>query len=274
MRFAKDEIKAAYPVSVNFNQCKNIRYSKKSELDAGKFFPDRVFTEYDSLGNPFLSKETDPLKIDTATFNMVMTTEILFIESGLLKNYVPWITAAIPVKTSLGVFLGYSDYFSTCFNIDRHYTAFAKTKVLYLKQTSRLIFLDSINPVFKLKELYGRNLLQTLWPSILKNKFEIISLKRNKTINAKQLNTDIITDVVPGVPMYDSLGNPAGSKSLNQELSAADFNSIELVQDWYYDYTKNIVFNKIKELYLYANKLTYDYSDQKTTPVLKIVLNK
>ena len=268
IRFAKNEIKASLPVGSGSPEAEQISYLKKKEIDRVKFHANDI-PSFDSAGNMVGVQSVMP-EIDTA-FALTDATQILYIANGQLKTYTPWVATMIPVVTSTGVYLGNGDYFSTCFNFNYAYQADKKNKILFLSQSKRKIRLDSFDVKNKLKELYGRNLIQTLWPYILKDKFEIFDYTKNKKIKAKELDAELINGPKAAVPIYDSLGNITGSKIIQEALSVDVFTSIELIQDWYYDQTKNIVFNTVRELYLYAKKWTTDGEAKEATPILKIV---
>ncbi len=267
-RLAKEEIKASMPVGSGSAEADQIKYSKKKDIDLIKF-PVNEIAIFDSKGN-IVRTEHSVQKIDTASFTLTDATQILFIENGQLKTYTPWVATMLPVITSTGVYLGDGEYFSTCFNFNYNYQADKKNKILFLSQSKRKIRLDSFDIRSKLKELYGRNVIQTLWPYILKNKFEIFDCTKNRNIKAKELDADLINGKIQ-VPLYDSIGNMVGTKFLQQALSPDGFTSLELIQDWYYDQTKNIVFNTVRELYLYAKKWTAEGEAKEATPILKIV---
>ncbi|MEP7254307.1 MAG: hypothetical protein ABI666_00955 [Ferruginibacter sp.] len=270
-RLAKNEIKASMPVSSGSAEADQIKYSKKKDIDLIKF-PGNEIAVFDSTGN-LVRTEHRSQEIDTASFTLTDATQILFIENGQLKTYTPWVATMLPVITSTGVYLGNGDYFSTCFNFNYAYQAGKQNKILFLSQSKRKIRPDSFDVRSKLKELYGRNVLQTLWPYILKDKFEMFDCTKNKKLKAKELDGELISGngSKVAVPIYDSLGNITGSKIFQEALSIDVFTSIELIQDWYYDQTKNIVFNTVRELYLYAKKRTTDGEAKEATPILKIV---
>ena len=116
-------------------------------------------------------------------------------------------------------------------------------------------------------------MIETLWPQILANKFTIQTIENNKKITSNQIKTGLINTTKMVVQVYDSNGNVTGQLVKEDPISPNVFTTIELVQDWYYDATGNIVFNKIKEAILYAKKWTVDGQDKEISPILKIVFN-
>lgn len=269
LRLAKNEIKASLPVGSGTSQAGQIKFSTKKEIDAIKFRSDEVAI-FDSLGNMIRTEHRSP-GIDTSSFTLTDVTEILYIENGQLKTYVPWVATMLPVVTSTGVYLGEGDYFSTCFNYNYKYRSPKKNRITWLAKTKRKINLDSFEVRNKLKELYGRNPVQTLWPYILQNKITILDYEKNSRLNPEKLTTDLINEDKIAVPVYDSTGRVVGRQEKSYELNPQSFTSMELVQDWYYDQTGNIVFTSIREIYLYAKKWLANEEVSEPRPILKIV---
>jgi hypothetical protein len=76
------------------------------------------------------------------------------------------------------------------------------------------------------------------------------------------------------IPFYDEEGNPVNKKLPleDQLLNASTFTSVDLVQDWFYHAEKNILFNKISHIILYAPKMKNGQPEAKASPLLKILL--
>lgn len=68
------------------------------------------------------------------------------------------------------------------------------------------------------------------------------------------------------VPVYDLNGKVTSCTIPSENLSPKVFTAIELVQHWYYDHTNNVVFNKIREAYLYAKKGLLIWRTKKPPP--------
>jgi len=273
-RMEREEIKVSLPVWSGSNDANYISYLKKDSLNEEVLYPlHRFGSMIDSNGNNILpSPPIEPFKIDTTAFTVTDVTQILYIAGGKLKSYVPWVSPRmIPITLSNGHLLGYNAYFSTCFNYKYDQLPGKKNKISFLTKTNSKLRLDTSNGESKLKELYGRNLIETLWPYISGNKIELFSVETDKRIKEEEINALIKNPAFP-IPAFDSLGLIyTGYMGMNFDLKL--FTEIELAQDWYYDHTGNIVFNRIKELYLYAKKWTKNEEDKKSSPVLKIVFN-
>jgi hypothetical protein len=116
-------------------------------------------------------------------------------------------------------------------------------------------------------------MVETLWPYILSGRIKVFSGDLNKLLKPAEIKGSLIyTDKIP-IPMYDSTGKVVDYKYAETELDPKAFKEIKLVQDWYYNHTANILFNRIRELVLYAHKWTSAGEDKAASPVLKIVFN-
>jgi len=219
---------------------------------------------YDSSGNipAGVFENIKPYEIDTTTLTLTSITQILYFENGLLKSYIPWVSPSIiKAVTETNILLGYSDYFSSCYNYNFNYQPKEKNEILYLGETRQKLCYDSVgNDYHPIKELYGRNLIKTLLLNFWTSKLDIYPSDSELKLKKEDIND-----------YYDSLGNLVKSKYLEKYSSLEDFKEIQLVQDWYYNYTENIVFNKIKALYLCAKKNTAKGEDKEASPILKIV---
>mgnify|MGYP003411343012 CR=1 FL=1 len=125
-----------------------------------------------------------------------------------------------------------------------------------------------------LKQLYELNLLQALWPYLHKKKYEIYRVDSGTLISFSKINFTLINSKPPDIPFYDEEGNPV-IKKLPQDdhlLNASTFTSAELVQDWFYHSKKNILFNNITHIILYAPKIKNGLQDTIASPLLKIRL--
>jgi len=274
-RLIKKEINAALPVYYGINDANAITYLNKDSagdilIDPACRFP---IPEYDSSGNPIipdLRNEIIRNRINPDSLLLTDITQILFIEEGVLKSYVPFISPMNSIKTSTGIYLGQGSLLSTCFNFKYKYRPGKKSSPLFLLETSRKINFDSNAVIITIKQLYNRNLIETLWPYILQGKADAFSIKTNTKLKKEEINPYLLSNTRIPVPTYDSTGTVSGFILPQLDFSPQEFTGIELVQDWYYYYRDNIVFNKIKELLLYVKNPS---SEEESIPVLKIVFN-
>lgn len=270
VRFSKKEIKAAMPVGNGSAEADQPKYVNLDAVDKIKF-GEVMMPEYDSLGNLVRTLVLKRGISDTAEFTLTHATQILYLENGQLHSYIPWVSTMIPVYTSTGMYLGQGNYFSSCFNANYKYQPTPANKVTWLRQTNQRIRLDSFDTRNKLKELYGRNLVVSLWPYLLKNRHELFNATSGKRLLPKELNSELIYGRMV-VPVYDLEGNVKGEQAINDPLFPDIFTSVDLKQDWYYDPAKNMVFCTVREITLNAWKPSADGSDKKETAILRVVL--
>lgn len=276
-RFIKKEIKAALPIESDLPEASTIRFLSKKSADSIIHFSRQTNVNlFDSDGNIISSKTITKLPVfDTSYRSITEATQIFYIENGKLASYIPWVSPVIlPVTTSTGTFLGNTSCFSTCFNFLYKSTASDKDRIIFLSQSNHKLHLDTAAAEIKLKELYGRNIIETLWPYIMAGKFALYLTADNKKIKAADIDAELSKTINEAVPIsvYDENGN-ATSKSYRVPFSPKRITCIELIQDWYYDHTKNIVFNKIKAAFLYAKKWDDNGLNNPAIPILKIVFN-
>ncbi|MFT3907908.1 MAG: hypothetical protein QM737_00660 [Ferruginibacter sp.] len=208
-------------------------------------------------------------KFDSLVYNLISLTEIIYIEKGKLKSYIPWIAPKTSVYTGLGLFLGIGDYFSTAFNFVYNFQPTRDDKIIYLGKTTRQVFIDSFQSKDRLKEIYGRNLAEALWTYALDDKLNIFSVKTNKKLTPDQLDRNFLADDPVMFPILDTLGNTIGLEAKAFGSVLEYIKKVEIVQQWYYDETSNIVYNRIPEIILFSLTDWYDNSEVK--PLIKIV---
>jgi hypothetical protein len=271
-RLAKNEIKASLPLESGTAQADNIKYLKKNEIDLTKFRFDEIAV-FDSMGN--ITKTIKQLpRFDTSKFAITDVIQVMYIENGQLRSYLPWVSPMMPVVTSTGVYLGQTGYFSTCFNFNYKYRSPKQDKIILLSRTVKKISLDSFDVRNKLKELYGRNPVQTLWPYILQNKITVFDAEKNTRLKPEELTIELVDKNRQAIiiPIYDSVGTIARFDTTRKDKLNPDvFTSVELVQDWYYDQSSNIVFATTREMYLYSKQWAVNPENTGIKPILKIV---
>lgn len=269
-RLKRNEIKASLPVGSGSLQADQIRYLKNNEVERMIGLYDTILVS-DSPGDGRTVYSISHPRFDTAKYTLTDVTQVLYVEKGLLKSYIPWVAAMISVITSTGTYLGDGDLFSSCFNFNYKTIAGNRDNKYFLSRTRRNLRLDSFDVKSKLKELYGRNLVQTLWPYILQNKIRVFSPGKNRILKTAEINSGLVNEVEVPIPIFDSSGNIMKAQIAKYgDLMPEVFNKVELVQDWYYDQTRNMVFAINKELVLFAKKWTPAGEADEATPILTI----
>lgn len=261
-KFSAGKIRASMPVGFGSDDARRLKYCSKRYLDRQKFgsMVDTIPSNDDLYPAKagYLTENRYAPSLDTSKSLLTDITQVLYVENGQLKSYIPWIAPMYPIFTSTGVYLGEADYFSTCFNYQRNLQAGKKATLIFLGSSETKISPDSINPQFKLKELYGRNLLATLWPYLQKGNYPLTDLVKKSPLKPSQLNSHLFNDEAVMVPKYDSLGYVIGEEEIVDPISAASFSHATIRYEWYYDKRLNIVFSRIKEMQLLGLKYKAD----------------
>ena len=269
-RLKHHSINASRPIASGSSQAAQVIYLKNAEIDKVLYRFDET-QSLDPLGNISVIKKSASLKIDTSKITLTDAIQILYVEKGQLKSYIPWIATMTPIVTSAGIYLGDGECFSTCFNLQYKTTLRNAEKDIFLGHSNKKIIIDSVDRRNKLKELYGRNLVQTLWPLIIKGGIKVFSPQTGKLISISEINSDLVNEEKTQVPLYDSVGNLIGYRQVQEPLSPDFFSRAELEQDWYYNNATNIVYNRIRKLVLYAKKQSSGGEASVATPILKII---
>lgn len=228
-----------------------------------------VLPVYDTSGNISLS-DLSTRSEERTPINILNVYEIFFIKSGRLNAYTTYTAPVFLIITGSNDTLGRAEFFVTAINKNPFFKSAAKDRVTYLGQTRRAVLVDSVPPADRLKELYGRNLIKALWPTILSPKTEKILMSTGKKITAKELQGGEWTGNAVSVPQYDSVGNISDTRKIYPEINAAVFKKAEITQTWFYNRTKNIVFSKIPDIILFTN-ISDKNGVATLTPAVKIV---
>lgn len=225
-------------------------------------------------------------KLDTMTFspggpnyqfdkyadNLLEIAEIFYVKKeGSINSYIPWVSPKMSVITPAGTYLGTTLYFSTAYNFKYEYRGKKNDKHIGLGSTSKTIRLDSSYKYDMLKQLYGNNMLEAIWKDLLTN-HKVYYAVNNKELKPDELTLTLEDNVKISVPVYDSVGNITGSATQpSRPLNPSDFSAMEIMQDWQYNETRNIVTSEIKEIILIGNYKPDAETATQTRPVLRIV---
>jgi hypothetical protein len=272
-RLGKKEIKASLPIEIRAGVANQIIYTILDSIDKA-FYGDNADIMMNSEGNEVSVKRAIPKK-DSSNFKVTEVTQILYIENGKLKSYVPFVTSALPVFMSTGNYIGERFYFTSCFNYRYKDKPRNTNKLIFLKQTKKLINIQTPQRTEQLKEMYGKNLLEAIWPSVLKNEIEVFSIDRNIKLKPEELNSELVYDQPKIVPIYDSTSGSVVLKYnvVFEPINPGQFTLVQLIQDWYYDQRKNKVYSNTREMILYLTK--FNKTEQKDPePVLRLIFKQ
>jgi hypothetical protein len=266
-RFAKNEIKASLPGESRTNEVHNIKYISKDAIDVN-FYGSRIDTVMDESGNPVNIQRPVP-QIDTAEFKITEVTQILYIEKGLLKSYIPFVTPALPVYLSTGRYIGERLYFNTGYHYKYNGKPRQKNKLVFLSQTKKMIRFDADQKTNELKSMYGNDLIKSLWPYVMQNKIPAYAVDKAERLKPEDLNMGLVKTWPIICPVYDHNGSVVKYQVVPVEVDPGKYTSALLIQDWYYDHKKNKLYSSIKEMILYIKK-----DDKDPVPFVRLVLNQ
>jgi hypothetical protein len=248
-RFQKGDIKISEPVSRESLMAGNkIIYLNKKELELKSFAP----------GSDINSKPTNRVDSNSSLLNV---TQILYVANGKLHSYVPWVSPLISIYTSQNLFIGTSEYFSSCINNKYNFKSSKRDKVIYLTTTKRKIVIDSLPRTDMLKQFYGINMLEAFWKDLMNEKNEFTNFKNNKKVSQEELKRYNYPNNI-SIPVYDAEGRILEYQSYSEPISPALFQQIEISQAWYYNQTKNIVLNTITGITLLLKNKEIPYNEE------------
>ncbi len=260
-RFQNSEINISLPLSRDSLMAGNsIFFLNKTDLAKLSYAPGLSPSTNEQL------KPTNRVDSNSALLNV---EEILYVTNGKLHSYIPWISPKISVYTSRNHFIGTAEYFSSCINTKYNFAPSKRDKLIFINSTKKKIVPDGVPQLDMLKQLYGINILEAIWDDILNEKNEIRDLINDKIISLKDLNPFFYTNSII-IPLYDSLGMITGTRSYQKPISPSLFPKIEILQDWYYDKTKNIVVNVITAITLFVSNNNLPANNE-LVPAIKII---
>lgn len=275
-QLAAGKIKAFIPDENNQNT--------KATADAvrQRIAPDRIMQVADNKGNVVgtIMEADDPLfsarYFNEQTKNAVLLKQLLYIKDGLLKIYVPAASPKYSVVTSWGEALGQAPAFSTasnkCRKIPRSRARFAK----FDSATSIVLNLDTVRNAAMVKQLYGQNLLQALWPNFNKKQYQFFVGNSQAPVSFSLLNMGIINgDANIKVPVYDANGNiTAYTEAPPVPLDLTLFSKVEIIPVVYFNEKKNRFYSEPGELVFYARKWQNGVLELLPSPALTVKINR
>jgi hypothetical protein len=259
-RMMKKKIKGSLPIA-----------SRTDDINSIKYLPMDSIDRYFHYGTDPVPAETIMPKTDRSKFNLTEVTQILYVEKGRLKSYIPFVTPTLPVFLSSGNYLGERFYFNTCYNYKYCKKPRKESKLIFLSKTKRMIALNAVEQNDKLKEMYGKNLLEALWPQIMNDEIAIFTPDNSRKIKPEELNNSFSAGGHVLVPLYDSTATVYKYEVAGLSAGVKGFTNIELIQDWYYDAERNKVTNIIREALLYARTWKGNEEAKEAAAVLKLV---
>ncbi len=253
-RFESGKIKGIHPVEnavIAENDLQNYGYDELMQL----FGDEVIIPVYDSTGNKTSDKSMTAINFTNAFSNAVTEFyQIIYFEKGKLHSYITRISPERDVITPGGTLLGSVESISFCVNKKYDQQQKRKDKVIALGKTQKTFAVDSLPQYDMLKSVYNRNIIGAIWPDVITGKIKMYEIGAPEPMT----NANITSGIYKGsstvmVPLYDSTGSLMGTKAMGGELTAASFDKITLIEDWYYDETKDIILCKIPEAVIFKN---------------------
>ena len=181
--------------------------------------------------------------------------EIFYLEDHFLKTKILAAAPAYKVFTSNGTYLGKSSTAYCAINLFSEVKKSKKGQVISLGNTYRVFNLDTLNYYFNIKKTYGMNLSFALWHDLSRNNNELTDLKTGKVIKSSDVIGYTILDSVEAGGIIET--NPPTNMKIPGDPVLTQLRNIGIIQNWFYNVTKNIFFAEIPEVYLYV-----EYPDQ------------
>lgn len=186
--------------------------------------------------------------------------QILYLENNRLKSFIIAAGAQIKVFTSNGLYLGNTTIAYSYLNslIKSNFNSNP------ISTTYQIFKIDSLEERSSLKKNYNMNLIFTLWNKCSLGFCNAIDLKRNKSIDPKNIIDYSVYDSTEQLFCGDTIyptkvmipGAPARFY----------FSHIGIPQEWFFDKKKKVFYSRINEIYLYTKeflgngKLAYNKS--------------
>ena len=233
-------------------------------------FENSTYSNYDKVPNRHLTNEAlnyamrDSLK--TIKFH-----EIFYLDNYSLKCQI--ISAAPMINfASGGVSLGLQEIFFCCKKSSDTISLNINKDLIHLKRIERILNLDSLQNIKIIKQTYGLNMTQSIWYGASQGFIKLVDTKTNQSIAAKNVMNYSYLDSVQ-VPIYDSTGSVVGhSMRAGQAVFPNKLtNSIQFVQDFYYDRKQNTFISTISDCYLFVKNFdekTYELNFEKRFKLL------
>lgn len=217
--------------------------------------------------NPDKAKE---IIADANAKGLVNVRKILYLKNGRLLSYIYSVSPLVSVTTNSGMYLGRGELFTTAENSGNK-TKFKKKDLVFITADKKEFYIDSVPKTERLKETFGRNLLETLWPYVLSGKIEVYNAVSKQKLSIEQIRSGNIFGSEVAIPVYDSAGNLKTTSPIYSILSPEFFGKITIIQKWFYNSKKNILINTIPEILLYKyDNTSYPLLPEKE-PLLKLV---
>jgi len=223
-----------------------------SRLEGFEGFENSTYSEYDKFPYRDLTKDQINyiLKDSLKTINF---HEIFYLNNYSLSCQIISAAPSMNYATSAGISLGMQDIFYCCKSSKNSLTITNSKDLIHLKRIDRNLNFDSIKSSKLVKQTYGLNLVESIWTGASQGNIKLLDTKTNKIIPAKQVLNYSYLDSVQ-ISVYDSTGSIVGhTKQSGQAVFPYKLvNSIQFVQDFYYDTKRNVFLTTISNCFLFV----------------------
>jgi len=221
-------------------------------LEGFEGFENSTYSEYDKFPDRDLTKDQINyiLKDSLKTINF---HEIFYLNNYSLSCQIISAAPSTNYTTAAGISLGMQDIFYCCKSSKNSLTITNSKDLIHLKRIDRNLNFDSIESSKLVKQTYGLNLVQSIWTGASHGNIKLLDTKTNKIIPSNNVLNYSYLDSVQ-VPVYDSTGSIVGhTKQPGQAVFPYKLiNSIQFVQDFYYDTKRNVFLTTISNCFFFV----------------------
>lgn len=221
-------------------------------LEGFEGFENSTYSEYDKF--PYIDLTNDQinyiLKDSLKTINF---HEIFYLNNYSLSCQIISAAPSMNYASAAGISLGMQGIFYCCKSSKSVLPITNNKDLIHLKSIDRNLNFDSIESSKLVKQTYGLNLVQSIWTGASHGYIKLLDTKTNKVIAANDVLNYSYLDSVQ-VPVYDSTGSIVGhTKRSGQAVFPYKLvNSIQFVQDFYYDTKRNVFLTTISNCFLFV----------------------
>jgi hypothetical protein len=196
--------------------------------------------------------------------SLVEFHEIFYLQHYQLKSQVVSAAPQLKVFSSSGLYIGNT---ITSFS-SVHYGLAQKQnkndKIIFLGSTDKTFSFDSLEITLGLKKSYNMNVSLALWYGLSKGLNKVVDLKTSKLIPPAAIMNYAAFDSVDAASNTDTLS--VANRIITGAPAYNYFSDITLLQDWYYNKTKDFFYTRIRKAFLhitYFDSKEFIYKNEK-----------
>lgn len=240
-------------------------------LEGFEGFENSTYSEYNKFSNrDFTKDEINYILKDS--LKTIKFHEIFYLNNCSLSCQIISAAPSTNFASTSGISLGMQAIFYCCKSSKGTMTITNNKDLIHLNRIDRYLNFDSIEKSKIVKQTYGLNMVQSIWVGASKGFIKLLDTKTNKIIPSKNaLNYSYLDSIE--VPVYDSTGLTIGHiKQPGQEAFPYKLvNSVQFVQDFYYDTKRNVFISTISDCFLFVKNWDEETSKLKLEKRFKIL---